>query len=91
MHGSKDMKKFKKHQPYEITWVDIQSDDTAWVDNDEIQKQDVAVCKDVCYIYSKTDDKLIAYTSYSYDNDGNISRGGITAFPAGCIKEIKKL
>lgn len=91
MIGLKNMRKLKKLTKYEITWVDIQSDDSAWMDEDQIQKHNVALCKDICYIYSRTNDKIITFSSYSYDPDCGFSYGGVNAFPTGCIKEIKKL
>lgn len=84
-------KSIKKPERYEITWEDIQSDEDAWLDEEGIKNHDVALCKDICYIYSKTEHKIITYTSYSYDDDGSCSYGGVTAFPTGCIKEIKKI
>lgn len=78
-------------QSYEITWVDIQSDEDAWVSEEDIKEHDVALCKDICYIYSDKNNKLITYTSYSVDSDGSVSYGGVCAFPKGCIKRIRKL
>jgi hypothetical protein len=86
------MKKLiKKHEPVEITWVDINADDSAWLPESDLQKHDVAQCKDVCYIYSQSNHKIITYSSYSYNVDGTIEFGGVCAFPKFCVKKIRKL
>ena len=83
--------KNNKYEKYEITWVDIQSDESAWVDEEDIKNHDVAYCKDICYIYSNKDNKLITFSSYRIDSNGNTSYGGVNAFPKGCIKQIRKI
>jgi len=81
----------KKFIPYEITWYDINSSDGGWQTEDDIKNHEPAICKDVCYIYSVSDFKVVTFSSYNLHTDGNVDYGFLTSFPRGCIKEIRKL
>ena len=74
-----------------ITWWDIQQSNEAWIDEDDVLKNDIAVCQDTGYIFKKTNDKLWLFTSCSYDDDKKLSVGGLTVFPAKTIKKIEKI
>lgn len=84
------IKKFK-YQRVHITWHDIQESDKAWIDESDMLFEDVAICNDIGYIYKQTKDKLWLFTSYSFDKKNNLSFGGLTVFPAGCIIKIKQI
>jgi hypothetical protein len=36
-----------------ITWWDIQQSNEAWIDEDDVLKNDIAVCQDTGYIFKK--------------------------------------
>jgi hypothetical protein len=74
-----------------ITWWDITQSNEAWIDKDDILKNDISVCEDTGYIFSKTKDKLWLFTSYSYDEDKSLSVGGLTVFPVKVIKKIERI
>jgi hypothetical protein len=74
-----------------ITWWDIQQSNEAWIDEENILKNDIAVCSDIGYVFKKTKDKLWLFTSYSYDDDKKLSVGGLTVFPAKTIKKIERI
>jgi hypothetical protein len=46
------------YQHVRITWWDIQQSNEAWIDEDDVLKNDIAVCQDTGYIFKKTKDKL---------------------------------
>lgn len=79
----------KKYPHVRITWHDICSSEEAWISEDQILEHDVAVCTDTGYIYKKTKDKLWLFTSYTTEDDGSLSVGGLTTLPLGCIKKIE--
>jgi hypothetical protein len=60
------------YQHVRITWWDIQQSNEAWIDEDDVLKNDIAVCQDTGYIFKKTKDKLWLFTSYSYDDDKKV-------------------
>jgi hypothetical protein len=59
MTTSKKISKLPKSiQHVRITWWDIQQSNEAWIDEDDVLKNDIAVCQDTGYIFKKTKDKL---------------------------------
>jgi hypothetical protein len=74
-----------------ITWWDIQQSNEAWIDEENILENDIAVCSDIGYVFKKTKDKLWLFTSYSYDDDKKLSVGGLTVFPSKTIKKIERI
>ena len=72
-----------------LTWWDIQQSNEAWIEANDVVKNDIAVCKDVGYIFKKTKDKLYLFTSYSYDKEKNLTVGGLTVFPTKTIQKIE--
>lgn len=90
MTTSKKTNKF----PYphvKLTWWDIQSANESWIEEEDILTNDIAVCEDTGYIFSKSKDKLWLFTSYSYDDDKKLSVGGLTVFPLKTIKKIERI
>ena len=77
-----------KYQKVKLTWWDITSSTESWVNEKDIEDNDVSVCEDVGYLYKKTRDKLWLFTSYSEDDNG-MDVGGLTCFPRGCVKKIE--
>lgn len=77
-----------KYQKVKLTWWDITSSTEAWVNEKDIEDNDVSICEDVGYLYKKTRDKLWLFTSYSEDDNG-MDVGGLTCFPRGCVKKIE--
>jgi hypothetical protein len=59
------------HKLVKITWWDIKSSEKSWIAEDEIMKEDIAICYDVGWIWKETKDKLWLFTSYSFDECGN--------------------
>jgi len=45
------------YQHVRITWWDIQQSNEAWIDEDDVLKNDIAVCQDTGYIFKKTNNK----------------------------------
>lgn len=84
-------KKINKFPHVKIIWEDIQASNEAWIDEDDVIKNDIAICSDTGYIFKKTKDKLWLFTSYSYDDDEKLSVGGLTVFPLGVIKKIERI
>jgi hypothetical protein len=83
------MTSFKnKYKLVKITWWDIKSSEKSWLNIDDVESEDIAICYDVGYLYKKTSEKLWLFTSYSTDNSGT-DVGGITCFPVACIKNIE--
>jgi hypothetical protein len=74
------------HKLVKITWWDIKSSEKSWIAEDEIMKEDIAICYDVGWIWKETKDKLWLFTSYSFDEFG-MDVGGVTTFPMGVIKK----
>ena len=72
-----------------LVWWDIQGSNSSWIEQEDVLKNDVAICEDTGYIFKKTKDKLWLFTSYSYDEDKNLSVGGLTVFPLKTIKKIE--
>jgi hypothetical protein len=79
------------YQHVRITWWDIQQSSEAWIDEDDVLQNDIAICQDTGYIFKKTKDKLWLFTSYSYDDDKKLSVGGLTTFPVKVIKKIERI
>ena len=82
--------KHKKFKKVALLWHDIKSSNEAWIEEKDILKNDIAVCTDVGFIYKVTKDKLWLFTSYSYEGN-DLSVGGLTMFPRGCIKKIERI
>ena len=78
------------HKLVKITWWDIKSSEKSWIAEDEIMKEDIAICYDVGWIWKQTKDKLWLFTSYSFDELG-MDVGGVTTFPMGVIKKIEEI
>ena len=76
------------HKLVKITWWDIKSSEKSWIAEDEVMKEDIAICYDVGWIWKETKDKLWLFTSYSFDEFG-MDVGGVTTFPIGVIKKIE--
>jgi hypothetical protein len=55
------------HKLVKITWWDIKSSEKSWIAEDEVMKEDIAICYDVGWIWKQTKDKLWLFTSYSFD------------------------
>jgi len=84
--------KQKNNFPHvKIFWSDIQSSNEAWIEEQDILKEDTAYCCDTGFIFKKNSEKLWLFTSYSYDKKKNLSIGGLTVFPIGCIKKIERI
>lgn len=75
----------------EIYWKDINSSDDTWISNSNIENHDVAYCKDIAYLYSQDDIKVITFSSYSYHDDGSFDVNNLVAYPRGCIERIEKI
>jgi len=75
----------------EITWYDINASDGGWITKEEIDSHNVALCKDICYIYRETADTIITFSSISSNGNDSYEFGFATAFPKGCIKSIREI
>ena len=93
MLGLNDMRKSMKNdfKKVEITWQDINASDGGWITKEEMDNHDVAVCKDICYIYRETDDKIFTFSSINSNGNDSYEFGFASAFPKGCIKSIREL
>jgi len=93
MLGLNDMRKLMKNdfKRVEITWWDINASDGGWITKEDMDNHDVAVCKDICYIYRETDDKIFTFSSISSNGGDSYEFGFATCFPRGCIKSIREI
>jgi len=80
--------KIDKFPRIKLHWIDILGD-TGWADDDEFSEMECSTCVSEGFLFYKDDTKLMTFSSYESDSDGNIiSFGDRNVYPIGCVKEI---
>lgn len=73
-----------------VTWLDARDMETGWLPVREIMDAPLAVCQDVGWMVTNTDDKVVIMRSFCIDKDDNHG-GGAIAIPKGWVTKIEYL
>jgi hypothetical protein len=80
--------KIEKFPRIKLHWIDILGD-TGWADDDEFSEMECSTCVSEGFLFYKDETKLMTFSSYEADTEGNIiSFGDRNVYPIGCVKEI---
>ena len=75
-----------------VKWIDSGLCDPSWIEASSYEKKSMPICYTVGWLYKKTKDKTILFSSYSLDDgsykDGN--EGTIQIIYNKCILEVKE-
>ena len=82
-------KKFK-YKRVKIYWIDIVSN-PEWMSLDKAKDQVYSFCEDTGYLLYKDQNKLIIFSSHSFDDDGELTVGNTTVYPRSVVKKIEVL
>ena len=77
--------KLKKHNKYELEWIDIQHDDS-WIDFEKVDDTPL-VCNYMGYFVKETKECYVFASGYSADKQYYT----IDLFPKGVVRKIKKI
>ena len=81
------MKKFEKYDRLYVKWIDSYSDNSGWIDEEDISEENHFI-ESLGFFYKQTKDFLIIVHSRGLEDTDVM---GVLNIPLGCIKEIKKL
>jgi hypothetical protein len=73
-----------------ITWLDARDMETGWLPIKDITEAPLAVCQEVGWMVTNTDDKVVIMRSFCIDKDDNHG-GGAIAIPKGWVTKIEYL
>ena len=73
-----------------ITWLDARDMETGWLPIKDIMDAPLAVCQEVGWMVTNTDDKVVIMRSFCIDKDDNHG-GGAIAIPKGWVTKIEYL
>lgn len=73
-----------------ITWLDARDMETGWLPIKDIIEAPLAVCQEVGWMVTNTDDKVVIMRSFCIDKDDNHG-GGAIAIPKGWVTKIEYL
>lgn len=73
-----------------VTWLDARDMETGWLPVKDIMDAPLAVCQDVGWMVTNTDDKVVIMRSFCIDKDDNHG-GGAIAIPKGWVTKIEYL
>ena len=73
-----------------VTWLDARDMETGWLPIKDIMDAPLAVCQDVGWMVTNTDDKVVIMRSFCIDKDDNHG-GGAIAIPKGWVTKIEYL
>ena len=73
-----------------VTWLDARDMETGWLPIKDIIDAPLAVCQDVGWMVTNTDDKVVIMRSFCIDKDDNHG-GGAIAIPKGWVTKIEYL
>ena len=73
-----------------ISWLDINSCDSAWNSEQDLKDLVPAMCTTIGYLYEENKDWVKTFATYSFNSD-NLDVGDCCVIPRGCILSIKKL
>jgi len=73
-----------------VTWLDARDMETGWLPVKDIIDAPLAVCQDVGWMVTNTDNKVVIMRSFCIDKDDNHG-GGAIAIPKGWVTKIEYL
>ena len=84
------MKKTNKlpYKKVRVIWVDIQTSSQWYEDLTDVDNFSYSWCEDVGYLYSKDNKVIKIFASHSFDDNGKLSLGNITAYPRCVVKKL---
>ena len=74
-----------------ISWLDINSCDNAWNNEDDLKELVPATCTTIGYLYEENKDWVKTFATYSFNSDSTLDVGDAVVIPRGVILSIKKL
>ena len=74
-----------------ISWLDINSCDNAWNNEDDLKDLVPATCTTIGYLYEENKDWVKTFATYSFNSDSTLDVGDAVVIPRGVILSIKKL
>ena len=74
-----------------ISWLDINSCDSAWNTEDDLKELVPATCTTIGYLYEENKDWVKTFATYSFNSDSTLDVGDAVVIPRGVILSIKKL
>ena len=79
-----------KYKQVKIIWIDIISS-SEWMSLEKATNKVYSFCEDIGYLLYKDSKKLSIFTSYSFDDDGNLEVGGVTTYPRKVVLKIERM
>ncbi len=73
-----------------ISWLDINSCDSAWNTEQDLKDLVPAMCTTIGYLYEENKDWVKTFATYSFNSD-SLDVGDCVVIPRGVILSIKKL
>ena len=73
-----------------ISWLDINSCDSAWNTEEDLKDLVPAMCTTIGYLYEENKDWVKTFATYSFNTD-SLDVGDCVVIPRGVILSIKKL
>jgi hypothetical protein len=73
-----------------ISWLDINSCDSAWNTEEDLKDLVPAMCTTIGYLYEENKDWVKTFATYSFNSD-SLDVGDCVVIPRGVILSIKKL
>ncbi len=73
-----------------ISWLDINSCDSAWNTEEDLKNLVPAMCTTIGYLYEENKDWVKTFATYSFNSD-SLDVGDCVVIPRGVILSIKKL
>jgi len=84
------MKKINKlpYKKVRVIWVDICTSSQWYDDLTDVDSFNFSWCEDVGYLYSRDSKVIKIFASHSFDENGKLSLGNITAYPKCVVKKL---
>ena len=73
-----------------VTWLDARDMETGWLPINDIVNAPLAVCQEVGWLVTNTNQKVVVMRSFCIDKDDNHG-GGAIAIPRGWVRKIEYL
>ena len=73
-----------------VTWLDARDMETGWLPIKDITNAPLAVCQEVGWMVTNTNEKVVIMRSWCTDKDDNHG-GGAIAIPKGWVNKIEYL
>lgn len=74
-----------------ISWLDINSCENAWNNEEDLKDLVPATCTTIGYLYEDNKDWVKTFATYSFNSDSTLDVGDAVVIPRGVILSIKKL